>query len=220
MGARRIGLIGLVALAACGPGTEPATPSAEPPEAPPPVASETSAPTGQLIGHAPEAAEGAPSVIILEPRAALDVPVPTEPAEMDQFGRAFIPRLLVVRLGQPVQFKNSEDDLHTVHVSTVDGQSLFNVAMPIRGGLYRHLFTELGEYPVSCEAHPEMAATIFVVDTPYHAVADRDGDFTIENIVPGTYDLFLRRGSQRHEQEVRIEPGQNTLVLEFPTTGS
>ena len=46
----------------------------------------------------------------------VDVPIPNDPAVMDQFGREFIPRLLVAREGQAVLFKNSEDELHTVHV--------------------------------------------------------------------------------------------------------
>ena len=170
-----------------------------------------------IAGQAPPPAEGAPSVIILYPEIASEVPVPTEPAIMDQFGRDFIPHLMLTRLGQPVLFKNSEDDLHTVHVSDENGHSLFNVAMPIRGGRHNYMFTEAGDYVISCDVHQEMSATILVLTTPYSAIADRSGIFSIPNVATGRYTLVLRRGEQRHEEPIKIAADQEELVLDFPT---
>lgn len=177
---------------------------------------EGSGTVGHVTGTAPPAAEGTPSIIFLESSTTSDAPVPAEPAEMDQFGREFFPRLLLVRKGQPVVFLNSEDELHTVHVADLSGHSLFNVAMPIRGGRHDHTFSELGEYAVSCDAHNEMAATILVVDTPYAAIADRDGAFSFSNVPVGSYTAALRRGEQRHRNSVEITAGQNDLTLAFP----
>ena len=173
--------------------------------------------SAEVSGQAPRPKEGSPSVIILEPHIPSDVPVPDEPATMDQFGRDFIPRLLLSRVGQTVQFKNSEDDLHTVHVRDDEGNSLFNVAMPIRGGTHVHRFDEAGDYPVSCEAHQEMHATILVVTTPFAVIADREGRFAFQTMPAGSYDLILRRGPERHEQVIEIVRGRNELVLDFPS---
>ena len=172
-----------------------------------------------IVGQGPPATQGSPAVIILQPHAAVDVPPPSEPVEMDQFGRDFIPRLIVVREGQPVLFKNSEDELHTVHVQDEDGESLFNVAMPIQGGRHDHTFGEAGDYAVSCNAHQEMHATILVVKTPWAVVAERDGAFGLSGVPPGSYDLILRRGPQRHEQVVEIVAGPNELSVDFPSAG-
>ena len=161
-------------------------------------------------------AEGAPSIVILRPEFPVDVPVPTEPAVMDQFGRDFVPRQLLVRLGQPVLFLNSEDDLHTVHLKDEDGTSLFNVAMPVRGGSHETLLAEAGDYAVSCEAHQEMSATIFVLTTPYAAIADRKGVFSIPDVAFGRYTLILRRGPQWHEQSIEITAESAELALDFP----
>ena len=188
------------------------------------VPTPTDGPTGdgrlaEVVGQAPPATQGAPSVVILEPQAAVDVPVPIEPVIMDQFGRAFVPRLIVVREGQPVRFKNSEDDLHTVHVQDSDGESLFNVAMPIQGGEHNYTFDDSGDYAVSCNAHQEMHATILVVQAPYAVVADRDGRFALPGVVPGIYNVIVRRGYERHEQVVEIMAGPNSLSVEFPSAG-
>ena len=198
-----------------------AGPDPEPTEAvATPTDAQTSAGTeGSIVGQAPSAAQGAPSVVILQPHAAVDVPLPSEPVEMDQFGRDFIPRLIVVREGQAVLFKNSEDELHTVHVQDDDGESLFNVAIPIQGGKHDHTFGEAGDYAVSCNAHQEMHATILVVTTPYAVVAERDGAFALSGVLPGTYDLILRRGLQRHEQVIEIVAGPNELSIDFPSSG-
>ena len=216
-------LLGTVFFLGCGSASGPEPDSAALPTADtvenhgaPGAGSDLTGPPGQVTGHAPEAAEGTPSIVILNALAPKDTPIPTEPAEMDQFGREFFPRLLLVRQGQPVVFLNSEDELHTVHVADLDGHSLFNVAMPIRGGRHDHTFQELGEYAVSCDAHNEMAATILVVDTPYATIAERDGTFSFAHVPAGAYDVMLRRGAQRHRQVVEIVPGDNELALAFP----
>jgi plastocyanin len=173
--------------------------------------------TAEVVGQAPEASRGTRSVVILEPREPLNVPLPTEPVEMDQFGRDFIPRLIVVRAGQQVLFKNSEDELHTVHVKDGEGLSLFNVAMPIQGGEHDHTFDDAGDYAVSCNAHQEMHATIVVVESPYAVVADRDGTFTLSEMPPGSYEVTLRQGDRQHKQFVEIVAGRNELQLDFPS---
>ncbi len=204
----------VLASAGCGSGPAPNPP----PEAESPATGiDRGAASGDVVGTAPVPSDGSPSIVVMYPHTPSDVPVPTEPAEMDQLGREFIPRLLIVRQGQPVLFKNSEDDLHTVHVKDEEGTSLFNVAMPYLGGLHDHLFEAAGDYAVSCEAHQEMSATILVLTTPYAVVADRDGHFSISNVPPGSYDLILRRAEERHEQAIEIVTGQNELTLAFPT---
>ena len=205
-------LVGLTVSCTTGPDPKPTE------DVPAPIDAGTGAgPGGRIVGQAPPATQGTSSVVMLQPHAAVDMPLPSAPVEMDQYGRDFIPRLIVVREGQAVLFKNSEDELHTVHVQDDDGESLFNVAMPIQGGVHNYTFDESGEYAVSCNAHQEMHATILVVETPYAVVAERDGAFTLSGVVPGTYDLVLRQGNRRHEQVVAIVPGPNELSVDFPS---
>lgn len=199
--------------------------AAEPPPAPvevTPVEADTSpraGAIGDIIGQAPPASQGSQSVVILEPRDTEVLPVPTDPVVMDQFGRDFIPRLIVLREGQPVLFKNSEDELHTVHVKDDTGESLLNVAMPIRGGEHKHTFSQGGDYAVSCNVHPEMHATILVVRDAYSAIADRNGAFALSGVPAGTYDLVLRRSEEHHTQTVEIVGGRNEIIVDFPSAG-
>lgn len=204
--------LGLLLSLACSP--EPAgldNTNAEPPEPEPPVPSETA-----LTGTAPRATGGFPSVVVFEPEAEVDFPVPEEPAVMDQYNTEFHPRLLLVRVGQTVRFKNSEDTLHNVHViDTVTRDTEFNVATPVTGA-YEHVFETPSVYDVSCGVHPSMAAIIVVTETPYVAVADRDGQFSLSGIPSGSYTVTVWNldPSRRSQRVVTLDEGATELNLD------
>ena len=42
---------------------------------------------------------------------------------------------------------------------------------------------------MKCDVHPWMFAYIGVVDHPYFAVTDKDGNFTIKNVPAGKYTV-------------------------------
>ena len=169
---------------------------------------------GQVTGHVPPSVDGLRSVVTLDPHVSIDVPVPSELAVMNQYGRDFIPRFLVVREGQTVQFRNSEDELHTVKLSDATGQVIFNIGMPILGGTYEHTFEQAGQYGVGCDSHQEMVARIVVVSSPYAVIADRNGAFSFSDIPVGSYTATVRQRSDQLEWAVDIEAGANTLILD------
>ncbi len=195
-------------------GTGPDAPVVEP-VPPVPAAAAEGAPgpgLGQVTGSARAATGVVLSIVLLEPHAEVNVPVPERVATMDQIGRQFVPGFILVRAGQTVNFRNSEDDLHTVHVKDSAGESLFNVAT-MYGSTYEYTF-ELGdEYTVICNTHTEMFADIMVVDTPYAVIAGRDGSFAIPNVVPGAYTATMIHGEERSEREVEVVSGDNTIDL-------
>lgn len=166
----------------------------------------------QIVGTALPATGAIMSLILLDPHAEIEVPVPTEIPVMDQYGRAFNPGFLLVRRGQTVRFTNSEDDLHTVHVKDGAGESLFNIAT-LQGTRYDFTFDRDGSYDVVCNTHTEMAADILVVSSPYAVVADRDGAFSVPDVVPGVYTVTLLHGNDRWERVVEVLPGRNEVDL-------
>ena len=183
--------------------------------APPPDPAPATGDEAEVVGSVPQSSGGPRSIIILVPHAEHDVQVPQDPTQIDQYGRAFIPRLVVIREGQAVEFTNSEDELHNVHVIDEVGVSLVNVGMPILGGVFEHVFDKAGDYAVSCDVHQEMAAQIVVTQSPYAVIADPDGTFTLSRIPAGSYDLVARRGLERHERVVEIVAPVTELALEF-----
>ena len=166
----------------------------------------------QIVGVAPPANGRIVSIILLDPHAEVEVPVPTEVPVMDQYGRAFNPGFLLVRRGQTIRFTNSEEDLHTVHVKDSAGASVFNVAT-LLGSRFEFTFDDAGAYDVVCNTHGEMAADILVVSSPYAVVADRDGAFTVANVVPGAYTVTVLNAGNRRERELEIVVGRNEIDL-------
>ncbi len=169
---------------------------------------------GSVTGRAPAAIGGYNSIVILEPDEPMELPRPADPPRMDQAGMAFYPKILIGRVGQPVQFKNSEDVLHNVRV--FDGttrRAAFNVATPI-DGIYEHVFDKEGIYPVSCDVHPAMAATVLVVSTPFATVTDREGAFAFSDVPPGTYTLRIRNDGRWMEREVEVGSESTEIIVD------
>jgi hypothetical protein len=132
---------------------------------------------------------------------------------MDQYGSAFLPKVLVARVGQPVDFKNSEDVLHNVRVvDTESGKTVFNVGTPVVGS-YRHTFEKEGAYDVSCDIHPYMAAFIIVTSAPYWAIAGSEGEFDIPEVPEGVYRLTVWNLDPKRRLETRVEIGGEPTEL-------
>ena len=103
----------------------------KPPE-PPPAAAAPAAPPRRQPRRAARRAAGSPagaraaaprsSCWSRRPRARFAAQ--TDKPVMDQAGLTFGPELLLVRTGQPVEFRNSDDTLHNVHVSHEETRTL------------------------------------------------------------------------------------------------
>jgi plastocyanin len=147
------------------------------------------APAGhQMRGTAPHASAGV-TVVTLTPVTPKTFPPPADEAQLDQVNETFVPALLFVRTGQPVLFLNNDDTLHNVRVrEAATGDGTFNVAIPT-GGRYTFTFPRDGFYIVGCDIHPAMAAAIFAASTPYVTVAEDSGDFSFEDVEPGSYTV-------------------------------
>ena len=128
---------------------------------------------------------------------------------MDQVGETFGPSLLFVRTGQPVEFRNSDDTLHNVHVTNEDTrEGAFNVAIPT-GNSYTYTFKQDGFYHVGCDIHPAMAAEIVSTSTPYATAADADGGYVFEDVTPGAYTLATYVAGKKSERDMVVTAPQS-----------
>ena len=190
--------------------------SAEPPA---PRAAIVAAPDEGLVvvGTVPQATRSSRSVVLLEPHAEREDPVPSEAVLLDQLGRTFIPALLLVRAGQPVVIRNSENDLHNVRIiETATGETLINVGM-LMGTTYQYTFAHAGTYTVQCDIHTSMFADIVVATTPHMAVSDRKGNFSLSNVPAGDYTVTVIYGDKQIERVVEITDAGGPLIVEGAT---
>ena len=126
--------------------------------------------------------------------------------DMDQKGMKFVPRMLIVTVGDTVKFLNHDSVDHNVF-SADDGG--YNLGM-FKGGETRgHAFTKEGVYTQLCSIHPEMLAYIFVGNNPYAATVDKTGKFTIKNVPPGTYQIAVWNPKLKAaDQSVTVSAGK------------
>ena len=136
-----------------------------------------------------DAAGGLSDVIVYVKEGAPvgELPLPSEPAVLDQEGCEYSPRVVALRVGQTMVIRNSDATLHNVHVSAQENRS-FNIGQPLRGIESRRTFQnpEVG-IGVKCDIHGWMTAVIGVFDHPFFAITSVDGSFTLDDLPPGEY---------------------------------
>jgi plastocyanin len=129
---------------------------------------------------------------------ALDNPprfVQTSKVVLDQRNLSFEPTVLVVRVGTTVEFPNNDKVFHNVF-SFRDGKK-FDLGMYPNGTSKRIVFDKPGLARLFCNIHPSMAAYVMAVDTPFYAVSDAGGHFTISGVPPGTYTYHAWRAGSK-----------------------
>ncbi len=145
--------------------------------------------------------------------AGEDPPMPSETALMDQISKQFIPNILIVRVGQPVDFHNGEDLPHNVTVTRrTSGAEVFNVSTE-RMQKYTHAFDRVGQYDVKCDLHEGMEATVIVAKGPVTTIAGDDGRFSFKGVAPGSYRVSVTFEGQTVEQPLEVTAPQTSFKL-------
>lgn len=146
----------------------------------------------------------ASAVVQLVPTDPEALPPVTDTALIDQEHLTFLPELLVVRTGTTVQFRNSDPIMHNVFSPRRMGDG-FDLGTYPEHESRPHTFETPGQFVILCHVHPEMAAWVLVVPTPFFATTDRDGNFQISEVPPGMYRVqvwHLRLGTAERRAEV------------------
>jgi plastocyanin len=140
--------------------------------------------------------------------------VPSAPVVLDQQKCRYVPRVLGVRVGQPLEVRNSDPLLHNVR-SEAEINQPFNQGQPVQGMKFTHTFTTR-EVMVSmkCDVHAWMNAYVGVLEHPYFAVTGDAGTFSLPNLPPGTYTIEAwheRMGVQ--SRQVTVGPKESKDVV-------
>jgi plastocyanin len=118
-------------------------------------------------------------------------PVPAGKVVLDQRNLDFVPHVLVVRVGTVVDFPNHDRVFHNVF-SFHDGKR-FDLGLYPVGAVRRVRFDRAGVSRILCNIHPGMAAYVMAVETPYFAVSDASGRFTIPDVPVGIHAFHAWR---------------------------
>jgi len=127
-------------------------------------------------------------VVFLEsPDPARAVPAATQPVTVSQKGAQFEPRLVVVTVGQSVEFLNDEDRPIEHNVFSNSPTKRFDLGLYRPGESKSVMFDKAGPVFLFCSIHRYMDGVIFVSPTPFTSRVDKDGRYTIDNVPPGEW---------------------------------
>lgn len=147
------------------------------------------------------------SVVYVEAIAGKTFPAPTEKPVIDQKGLMFQPHLVAVQQGTTVEFLNSDKVAHNVFWTAIGGNKKLthNLGTWPQGEKKSFKFDNPGEVPLLCNVHPEMSAYIVVVPTPYFATTDKSGNYKIENVPDGSYNVTAwHEGAKKSSKPVTV----------------
>ena len=146
---------------------------------------------------------------------APDAPAQTQTSRvvLDQRNLMFSPHVLAVRVGTTVEFPNNDKVFHNVF-SFRDGKK-FDLGMYPKGMSKRIVFDKPGLARLFCNIHPNMAAYVLALDTPYFAVSNERGVFRIAGVPPGPYSYHAwRAGGDSLTGSVTVD-GNQTLDIHW-----
>lgn len=129
----------------------------------------------------------------------------------DQDHCRFLPQVMVVPVGKPITFKNSDPFLHNVHFYCKKNTAE-NFGVPEKGSK-DITFKSAEKVIVKCDVHTWMSSVVIATDNPYHALTAADGSFKIEGVPPGKYEIrfWHAKLGDLKVKDVEIKDGANTL---------
>lgn len=148
------------------------------------------------------------AVVFFEPAGGA-VPRPAAaPFVMSTRDKQFVPRVLTIPRGSRVRFPNEDVILHNVF--SVSGRNSFDMGLYKKGAGKEHRFDEAGLVRVFCNVHHSMVGYVWVLDTPFVAVPDANGEFVLTGIPkgPGRLTVWHEQAEPRtvDVQVPRAEP--------------
>lgn len=150
--------------------------------------------------------------VVLLHEQAVRVAPPREPVVIEQSGCQYRPRVVGVLRGQAVHIEDGQSTLHNVHAYW-NGRTVLNRAQPPKAPPVRLPTAQVGLQKLKCDVHPWMRGFVHVVETPFFAVSDGQGQFRIGGVPPGRYRLAAWHETLGAKViDVQVEPGREALM--------
>lgn len=131
--------------------------------------------------------------------------------EMAQSNIAFTPGTLIVPAGATVRFPNFDKVRHSIY--SFSKAAKVDIQLYGRDETRTHTFAVPGSVALGCKIHDKMRGYVKVVDTPYAAKTDHNGQLKIAQLPGGpavvkVWHPALRSRTGEHQESVTLAAGQ------------
>jgi plastocyanin len=126
------------------------------------------------------------NVVITVKGPGLQKPAP-QTITVDQHQCRYQPHVQAASPGSTIQILNSDPMLHNIH-GYLGNETLFNIAMPLKGQKVPRRLPRPGLVQIKCDVHSWMSGYVVVTESPF-AVVDKDGRYAIKDLPPGPYTV-------------------------------
>jgi hypothetical protein len=161
--------------------------------------------------HAPPALPEIRNVVVYLKNVQFRGPLPASREVIRQEDESFVPRVAAITRGSTVEFPNGDPFFHNVF--SLSSAATFDLGRYPSGKSGAWRFAKAGLVKVYCHIHSHMSASILVLDHPYFAIPDIEGNFVLRGVPAGSYTIagwHERVGERIHA--VRVESGQTVNV--------
>lgn len=131
---------------------------------------------------------------------------------IDQRECRYTPHLVLVPVGYDVTILNNDGILHNIRTHSSHNPPL-NTAQP----KFKKMIKERFQFPetikITCDAHAWMTGWLIVTEHPYYAVTDSRGQFQLDGIPAGTYEVKIWHESLSEQTHRLTITAQTTTML-------
>jgi plastocyanin len=159
----------------------------------------------QVLDSAGKPLEGA--VVSLVSDAARRAVRPLPEQEISQENKQFVPAVRVVTVGTLVRFPNRDSVRH--HVYSFSPTKKFEIKLYAGTPAAPVLFDQPGVAVLGCNIHDQMVGWVVVLDTPYFAQTDAQGQALLEGMPAGAHQLRAWHA----RLPVDVTPPQQAIAL-------
>ncbi len=142
---------------------------------------------------------------------------PKKDLTIDNNGCRFDPLVGISYVKSNFIFRNSDPLFHNTSIGKMlpSGvrRTVYNLALPHKDQVITKPNRVSGLLNVKCDAHPWMRAYIYSSRHPYVAITGENGEFEINDLLPGKYTVRIwHEGFKEIVKEVEVQSGQTASL--------
>jgi len=113
---------------------------------------------------------------------------PSESVKYDQKGCMYMPHVLAMEVGQPLEISNDDPVAHNIHpIPKLNVE--WNKSQPPGTPPINTKWDKAEFIAVKCNIHPWMHGYFAVLKTAHYSISGADGSFSLKGLAPGTYTI-------------------------------